>query len=163
MKDFMTGPSIQVTVHNKGQVDLLDATFAQSDEITDGELCTLFGRIDMKEGNHEIQQWIWPNSTALRRSFKGRDVEWNSSTEKAYQIVWDQLQMGEVEALTIGGWVGFLRDGQCGWLKPDLSVGPERFEEAIVNIRSSFGSIWNGRPLSDIVIPEPWNPASTGK
>jgi len=87
----MTGPSLQVTIHEKGYFDSKDRkpVFAHCDKLTPGELDLVFSHIRSGGGDHD--KWVFPTPELLDKLCDHWSVEWNNQLESVFQEIQKEL------------------------------------------------------------------------
>lgn len=153
---YMDGPSIQVSVHQKGWLDQESFTYAQADRISAEEENTIYGYV--KYGDNEVDKTLWPTAAALRKALGHFRGEWNPICEAAYTTIFNKLQNGQIELKTRSAWVHWLRSPDHGDKKAAFVPSPSDFEAALARIKEGFSEEWNRAALHEINVPEFWDP-----
>lgn len=152
-RQFMNGPSVQVTVHQKGKVDLANFNFAQTDEVSPEEMDTLLGHV--KYGSKELDKWLYPTPEILENRLLHYHGDWNPGTEHiVFDAVYQLLEDGKVEPKTVSGWYDFLRFANRGDNSPNILPTTKEFLSANAELVSTFGRGWRHIDLNSLVIPE---------
>lgn len=151
---YLNGPSIQVTVHQKGYVDPDSAVYAQSDQISPEEEDIIYGHISY--GSTQSDEWMFPTSNMLGIALTHWRGEWNPVCEDAYREIFKKLESGTGEPKTKREWVTWLRGPSHGAKKPQYVPDEAEFLVALERLTESFGTSWNAAPLATLSVPEPW-------
>lgn len=151
---FMSGPSIQVTVHNRGHTasDGDDASQLQWDEMSPYEEDIIFGHLAAAGGQPE--RWLWPTEELLDRYCLHWSGEWNLGVDRLFGILDGELQRGTQKLRCRKEWMEFLRKGHRGENEPDDVLEQKDFEEVRDKLAAAFPVNWHNKRLSDIVLPE---------
>lgn len=161
VRQFMNGPSIQVTVHQKGKVNLKNFNFAQTDDVSPEEIQVLLGYV--KYGSQELDKWVYPTPHILLSFLHHYHGDWNPATEHlVFDAIYEHLEKGRVEPMTESGWHDFLRWANKGRNAPEYMPTASDFSSANAELLKSYGKGWHQVALKDLVVPEVLAPVATG-
>lgn len=160
LQKLVSGPSILVTCHNKGESDSTDddALYIQYDYLNPGELNLVLGFIS--SGGPESDRWLFPPEAFLWEFSEHYDGEWNAHIERNFLIIAKEIEGGNPRARTRGSWRKFFRRGHRGSGEPNEEVKREVFKEGKSKISSAFKGSWHKKQLSSITLPEEYFPVT---
>lgn len=154
VRQFMNGPSIQVTVHQKGKVDMTDFSFAQTDEVSPEEKLALLGHV--KYGNQDLDKWMYPPPGLILNHLLHYHGDWNPATEHmVFDEIYEHLEEGTLGPKTESGWRDFLRFANRGDNAPNCLPTRNDFSRANADLKATFGRGWGHVDLNLLVVPEP--------
>lgn len=154
VRQFMNGPSVQVTVHQKGKVDITNFNFAQTDEVSPEEKLALLGHV--KYGSQDLDKWMYPPPGLLLNHLHHYHGDWNPATEHmVFDEIYEHLEDGTIGPKTESGWRDFLRFANRGENAPNCLPTRSDFSNANTDLKSIFGRGWSHADLKDLIVPEP--------
>ncbi|RDB15236.1 hypothetical protein Hypma_004747 [Hypsizygus marmoreus] len=152
--DLMMGPSVQVTVHRKGDLDARHADTLWYDQLSPSECNILYGFIPGDRNKPDTDRTLWPTEAHLWEYLSAYSGSWSELCETIYGGIWSKIEQGLAEPRTKGGWNQFLRNSR--YQEP---AGPrphggdwERADHEI-DIHFPRARDWNGKRLADITLP----------
>lgn len=116
VEEFMSGPSIQVTVHNRGFYDstLQDTSYLSHDAVSEQEKDLLLGYCPGMNGC--LGRWLFPPADIFEDNFELWTGEWNAALDHIYRRLADDISSGKVKLRTREKWKNWIRNnerGQC--------------------------------------------------
>lgn len=154
--EFMTGPSIQVTVHHRGGVnsDTAHNVPVFYDQLSEQEIELIHGYIPL--GSPTEDRWAYPTSELFEEFSKHWRGEWNSGCERIMGNIASGLASGLLAPMTRKEWREYLRGNNRGEHAPLPGSVPtlDDFSTIQDEIDNVFPSRWHGRRLKDILLPE---------
>lgn len=163
-RKLAAGPSTRVTEYYRGFV--LRARVASNlgiggevsltrDQVSDEEVRTLLGYIN--NGGPELDTSLFPSQWMLEQEIPGH---FNGVMSEAAQSFFDNL-LKEVTSegvnwRTRSGWTSYLRRAGRSHFAPKDWPKDSDFEKGTSLLEGAFGGSWNLKPLSEILIPEPF-------
>jgi len=161
--EYMSGLSIQVTVHHRGgvaNISTLDMPVFY-DQLSAQEVELIHGYVPM--GNLTEDRWAFPTTEIFEDCSKHWKGEWNQGCERIMgNIAWD-LGSGLLAPQTRKEWHEYLRGNNRGEYAPAPGSVPMPNDFMLVEskIDSAFPVRWHGRRLRDIPLPDEFiSPAS---
>jgi len=154
--EFMSGPSIQLTVHHRGGVDT-DMTRNVPvfyDQLSEQEIKLIHGYIPL--GNPMEDQWAYPTSELFKEFSKHWRGEWNAGCEQIMKNITSGLASGLLAPMTHKEWHEYLRSNNRGEYAPPPGSIPtlNDFSAIQKEIDGAFPLRWHGRWVKDIFLPE---------
>ena len=164
VEEFMSGPSVQVTVHHRGGV--VDAAFLNMpvfhDQLSLQEIELIHGYIPL--GSPSEDRWAFPTNEILEEFSNHWRGEWNQGCERIMGNIARALDSGALAPLTRREWREYLRSNNRGEHAPASGTVPKASDFALVNtmIDDAFPIRWHGRRIRDISLPEEFTVLSDG-
>ena len=161
---FMTGPSLQVTFHEKGYFDSKDRkpAFARCDELTPGELDLVFGHIHSGGGDHD--KWVFPTPELLDELCDHWSGKWNDQLEFVFQEIQKELMGPNARPRSRGDWRSFFHRSNRGEHAPARRLTIYDFSDwRTVMVEEGFPIDWNKMYIRDIIYPEYFKAPAGGK
>ena len=153
--EFMSGPSVQVTVHHRGGVEaeLFHNTPVFYDQLSAQEIELIHGYIPL--GSPTEDRWAYPTSELLEEFSKHWRGEWNAGCERIMTNIATNLASGLLAPLTRKEWREYLRGNNRGEHAPSHGSVPtaEDFSSIESVIDDLFPTRWHGRRIQDILLP----------
>ncbi|RDB29279.1 hypothetical protein Hypma_014870 [Hypsizygus marmoreus] len=152
--DAMMGPSVQVTVHRKGDLDARHPDTLWYDQLSSSECNILYGFIPGDKNKPETDKTLWPTEAQLWECLSAYSGTWSDVCETIYASIWSKIEQGLAEPRTKGGWNQFLRNSR--YTEPaGLRPRSADWEHADKEIDTHFplAREWNGKRLTDITLP----------
>lgn len=158
LKRFMTGPSIQTTVFEKGASDirLSNPQGLVWDDVSGQDIELLFGYVPhATDRRHD--RWLYPPPHIIEQYCVNWSGEWNWVMETIFCYITDKLM--EIpcawEPKCKGSWKTWLRTYNRGRYKPAHTLTQEYVDDIINGFRlARLPPSWNQQSLSSIHIPE---------
>ena len=156
VEEYMSGPSIQVTVHHRGGVataPFLDMPVFY-DQLSAQEIELIHGYVPL--GNPTEDRWAFPTTEILEECSKHWRGEWNQGCERIMGNIARDLGSGLLAPQTRKEWREYLRGNNRGEHAPVPGSVPSPDDFTLVEnkIDASFPVRWHGRRLRDIYLPE---------
>ena len=164
VQKFMTGPSLQVTFHEKGFLDSKDRkpAFARCDELTPGELDLIFGHI--RSGGGDQDKWVYPTPELLDELCDHWSGQWNEQLEFVFQEIRKELLGSNARPRSRGDWRSFFHKSNRGVHAPRHRLTIHDFSDwRDVMVDNGFTDDWNKKNIRDIEHPEYFQPPASGK
>lgn len=156
VKEFMSGPSTQVTVHHRGQV--MVAPFLNMpvfhDRLSHQEIELIHGYIPL--GSPGKDRWAFPTNEILEEYSNHWCGEWNQGCEHIMGNIAKALVTGALAPLTRSEWREYLCCNNRGEHTPSPGTVPKPANFMLVEtmIDNAFPTRWHGRWICDIFLPE---------
>ncbi|KAJ7233355.1 hypothetical protein C8J57DRAFT_1090641 [Mycena rebaudengoi] len=155
VQQFLSGPSIQVTVHHRGANDSGDdePLGLVWDELSDDDYSTIFGYV--AGATRAEDGWIYPPEEIMLEYNNHCYREWNPSCEAAFTQIKKELKDDRGRARTHKDWKKFFHSTNHGNKAPKLVVTEALLEDGMQRITDAFhGGSWNKKCISEIPLPE---------
>ena len=154
--EYMSGPSIQVTVHHRGGVanpPSLDMPVFY-DQLSAQEVELIHGYVPL--GSPTEDRWAFPTTEIFEECSKHWRGEWNQGCERIMGNVARDLGSGLLAPQTRKEWREYLRGNNRGEYAPEPGSVPTANDFTLVEtkINSAFPVRWHGRRIRDIPLPE---------
>lgn len=156
IEEFMSGPSIQVTVHHRGGV--ADAPFLEMpvfyDQLSAQEVELIHGYIPL--GSPTEDRWAFPTTEILEDCSKHWRGEWNMGCERIMTNIARDLSSGLLAPQTRKEWREYLRGNNRGEYAPETGSVPSQNDFTLIEnkIDTAFPIRWHGRRLRNIPLPD---------
>lgn len=163
VQKFMTGPSLQVTFHEKGFFDSKDRrpVFARCDDLTSGELDLVYGHIRSGGGDHN--KWAFPTPELLDELCDHWSGEWNDQLEFVFQEIQKELMGPNARARSRGDWRTFFHWSNRGEHAPERRLTIHDFSDWRNDmVEGGFTDDWNKKNIREIEYPEYFRPPAGG-
>ena len=163
VQKFMTGPSLQVTFHEKGLFDSKDRrpVFARCDDLTPGELDLVYGHIRSGGGDHN--KWVFPTPELLDELCNHWSGEWNDQLEFVFQEIQKELMGPNTRARSRGDWRTFFHQSNRGEHAPERRLTIHDFSDWRNDmVEGGFTDDWNKKNIREIEYPEYFRPPAGG-
>ena len=155
VEEFMSGPSIQVTVHNRGFYDSAskDASYLTYDSVSDQEKDALLGYCPGVHGG--AGRWLFPPADIFEDRFSLWTGEWNAALDHCYRRLADTIIKGKAKLRTREKWRDWIRNNERGQRRPAYLPSEEDFSNVMEGIAlAGLRPSWHKMPVEDIAIPE---------
>jgi hypothetical protein len=164
VEEYMSGPSIQVTVHHRGGVAVapfLDMPVFH-DQLSKQEVELIHGYIPL--GNPTEDRWAFPTSELFEEFSNHWRGEWNQGCERIMGNIARSLESGSLTPLTRREWREYLRSNNRGEHAPAPGSVPKDADFSFVEntLDSAFPVKWHGHHIRDIFLPEDFTVPSSG-
>ena len=164
VEEYMSGPSIQVTVHHQGGVataPFLDMPVFY-DQLSMQEIELIHGYVLL--GNPTEDRWAFTTTEILEECSKHWRGEWNQGCEHIMGNIARDLGSGLLAPQTRKEWREYLRGNNRGEHAPVPGSVPSPDDFTLVEnkIDASFPVRWHGRRLRDIYLPEEFTIIASG-
>ncbi|EDR04509.1 uncharacterized protein LACBIDRAFT_330399 [Laccaria bicolor S238N-H82] len=129
VEEFMSGPSIQTTVHNKGFYDSSseDASYLTHDVVSEQEKDLLLGYCPGTNGC--MGRWLFPPMDIFEDKFTLWTGEWNTALDHCYCRLADSIARGKGKLRTREKWRDWIRNNERGQRRPDYLPTLQDFED----------------------------------
>jgi len=154
--EYMSGPSIQVTVHHRGAV--VDTLFLDMpmfyNHLSAQEVELIHGYIPL--GSPIEDRWAFPTTEILEDCSKHWQGEWNQGCERIMGNIARDLDSGLLAPQTRKEWCEYLRGNNRGEYAPEPGSVPMASDFTLVEnkIISAFPIGWHGHHIRDVPLPE---------
>lgn len=155
VEEFMSGPSIQITVHNRGFYDSAseNASYLTYDSVSDQEKDILLGYCPGVHGCGGC--WLFPPADVFEDKFSLWTGEWNAALDHCYRRLADTITRGKAKLRTREKWRDWIRNNERGQRRPVYLPTEEDFRTVMEGIvLAGLRPTWHTMPLEDITIPE---------
>lgn len=155
VEEFMSGPSIQVTVHNRGFYDSAseDASYLSHDAVSEQEKDLLLGYCPGINGC--LGRWLFPPTDIFEDNFELWTGEWNAALDHIYRRLADDIARGKAKLRTREKWKHWIRNNEWGQHRPKYLPAPKDFTDVMEGIaRSGLQTTWHKTRIDDITFPE---------
>ncbi|RDB30866.1 hypothetical protein Hypma_005897 [Hypsizygus marmoreus] len=153
IKEAMQGPSIQVTVHREGNLNISSGRMLRADSLSITERNALYGLLS--SDRPEKDKTLWPTESILREYLDGYSGQWTAECEGLYRSIWGKIRTGGCTLRTRLQWKAYMRtSNRLGIQNTPLSYLD--WDEMWWKILRSYLEIWDGSCLSDINFAEPF-------
>ena len=155
VEEFMSGPSIQVTVHNRGFYDSAseDASYLSHDAVSEQEKDLLLGFCPGTNGC--IGRWLFPPADIFDDNFELWTGEWNAALDHIYRRLADDIARGKGKLRTREKWKNWIRNNERGQRRPEYLPSTKDFTDVMEGIsRAGLQPTWHKKRLDDITFPE---------
>ena len=155
VEEFMSRPSIQTTVHNRGFYDSAseDASYLTHDVVSEQEKDLLLGYCP---GLNDCSgRWLFPPADIFNGNFKLWTGEWNAALDHIYRRLADDIARGKAKLRTREKWKCWIRNNDRGQRRPDYLPSTTDFQSVMEGISlAGLKPTWHKEPLDDIMFPE---------
>ena len=155
VEEFMSGPSIQVTVHNRGFYDSAsqDASYLSHDAVSEQEKDLLLGYCPGTNGCSG--RWLFPPAEIFDNNFELWTGEWNAALDHIYRRLADNISRGKGKLRTREKWKNWIRNNERGQRRPRYLPITQDFTDVMDGIsRAGLRPSWHKQRLDDITFPE---------
>ena len=155
VEEFMAGPSIQVTVHNRGFYDSTsqDASYLSHDAVSEQEKDLLLGYCLGTNGC--LGRWLFPPTDIFEDHFELWTGEWNAALDHIYRRLADNVAWGKGKLRRREKWKCWVRNNERGQRRPKYLPLPKDFTDVMEGIsRAGLQPTWHKKGLDDITFPE---------
>ena len=155
VEEFMSGPSIQTTVHNRGFYDSAseDASYLSHDIVSEQEKDLLLGYCPGSNGC--LGRWLFPPADIFNGNFELWTGEWNAALDHIYCRLADDIARGKAKLRTREKWKCWIRNNERGRRRPAYLPSAADFQSVMEGIAlAGLKPTWNKEPLNDITFPE---------
>ena len=155
VEEFMSGPSIQITVHNKGFYDSSgeDPSYLMHDVVSEQEKDLLLGYCPGTNGC--MGRWLFPPTDIFEDKFSLWTGEWNAALDHCYRRLADSIARGKGKLRTRDKWRDWIRNNERGQRRPNYLPTPQDFDEVMDGVsRAGLRPTWHKMHVEDITIPE---------
>ena len=164
VEEYMSGPSVQVTVHHHGGVasaPSLDMPVFY-DQLSAQEIELIHGYVPL--GSPTEDRWAFPTTEIFEECSKHWRGEWNQGCERIMGNIARDLGSGLLAPQTRKEWREYLRGNNRGEYAPEPGSvpSPEDFTSVENKIDAAFPMRWHGRRLRDISLPEEFTITASG-
>ncbi|KAJ7200902.1 hypothetical protein C8J57DRAFT_1261105 [Mycena rebaudengoi] len=155
---FMSGPSIQVTVHRGGGNDSGDLypKDVSWDELSERDLNVVFGYVAGDKPGDDA--WIFPMDDTMQELSDHFHYEWTPGCAKIFKYLAQELIGSRGKARTRKEWRDFFKATNHGTRAPGTVVTRQYIDDAWDRIQEAFGRIWNKQRLPNIEIRQTFRP-----
>ena len=153
--EYISGPSIQVTVHHRGGVENTSLNMPVFyDQLSAQEVELIHGYIPL--GSPVEDRWAFPTTEIFEDCSKHWRGEWNQGCERIMGNIARDLSSGLLAPQTRKEWRKYLRGNNRGEFAPSRESIPTPNDFTLVEqkINSASPICWHGRRLRDILLPE---------
>jgi len=163
IKEFVSGPSIQVTVHHRGGIT--NAAFLDMpvfyDQLSAQEVELIHSYVPL--GSTTEDRWVFPTTEILEDFSKHWRGEWNLGCERIMGNITRDLGSGLLAPQTRKEWHEYLRSNNRGEYTPELGSVPLSSDFTLIEnkINAAFPVHWHGCHLRDITLPDKFKPAAS--
>lgn len=162
---FIGGPSLLVTIHNKGRTDSKDSNplYIHEESVTQAQLDALHGFIP--GGNPDLHLSLYPDNDLMARYSDHWKGEWHAGLEFLFNLVAKEIDVGAPLLRTRVEWKNFFKRCNSGRYgpTPERVVDEADWAEAKKKISDAFPTSWHKKPLGHIVLPERYVPIAAKK
>lgn len=151
----MSGPSIQVSVHNRGFYDSAseDASYLMHDVVSEQEKDLLLGYCPGVNGG--TGRWLFPPTDVFEERFSLWTGEWNAALDHCYRRLADAIARGRGKLRTREKWRDWIRNNERGQRRPDYLPTTKDFEDVMEGVvRAGLRPTWHKMYVEDINLPE---------
>ena len=155
VEEFMSGPSIQVTIHNRGFYDSAseDASYLAHDTVSEQEKDLLLGYCPGSNGC--LGRWLFPPMDIFNDNFKLWTGEWNAALDHIYRRLAEDIARGRAKLRTREKWKCWIRNNERGQRRPKYLPSQSDFNDVMEGIaHAGLEPTWHKKQLNDIVFPE---------
>ena len=155
IEEFMSGPSIQVTVHNRGFYDSTshDASYLSHDTVSEQEKDLLLGYCPGTNGCSG--RWLFPPTDIFEDNFELWTGEWNAVLDHIYRKLADDIDRKKGKLCTREKWKNWIRNNERGQRRPAYLPPAKDFTDVMEGIvRAGLQPTWHKKRLDDITFPE---------
>ena len=155
VEEFMSGPSIQVTVHNKGFYDSSseDPSYLTHDIVSEQEKDLLLGYCPGSNGC--MGRWLFPPMDVFEDRFSLWTGEWNTALDHCYGRLADFIARGKGKLRTREKWRDWIRNNERGQRRPNYLPTLQDFEDVMDGVtRAGLRPTWHKTYVEDITLPE---------
>ena len=155
VEEFLSGPSIQVTVHNKGFYDSSseDPSYLTHDVVSEQEKDLLLGYCPGTNGC--MGRWLFPPMDIFEDKFSLWTGEWNAALDHCYRRLADLIARGKGKLRTREKWRDWIRNNERGQRRPNYLPTLQDFEDVMDGVaRAGLRPTWHKMYVEDITLPE---------
>ena len=155
VEEFMSGPSIQITIHNRGFYDSAseDASYMAHDIVSEQEKDLLLGYCPGTNGC--LGRWLFPPMDIFNDNFELWTGEWNAALDHIYRRLADDISRGRAKLRTREKWKCWIRNNERGQRRPKYLPSSEDFSAVMEGVaRAGLEPTWHKKQLDDIDFPE---------
>ncbi|EDR09697.1 uncharacterized protein LACBIDRAFT_319060 [Laccaria bicolor S238N-H82] len=155
VEEFMSGPSIQITVHNRGFYDSAseDASYLSHDIVSEQEKDLLLGYCSGSNGCSG--RWLFPPADMFNGNFDLWTGEWNAALDHIYRRLADDIARGKAKLRTREKWKCWIRNNERGQRRPSYLPSATDFRDVMEGIsKAGLKPTWHKEPLDNITFPE---------
>ncbi|EDR00954.1 uncharacterized protein LACBIDRAFT_333674 [Laccaria bicolor S238N-H82] len=155
VEEFMSGPSIQTTVHNRGFYDSAseDASYLAYDVVSEQEKDLLLGYCAGSNGC--LGRWLFPPADIFNGGFTLWTGEWNEALDHVYRRLADDIARGKAKLRTREKWKCWIRNNDRGQRRPAYLPSTADFQSVMEGISlAGLKPTWHKEPLDKITFPE---------
>ena len=164
VEEFMSSPSIQVTVHHRGSVESVSGLGMPVfyDQLSAQEVELIHGYVPL--GSPTTDRWAFPTTEIFEDCSKHWRGEWNLGCECIMGNIARDLGSGLLAPQTRKEWREYLRCNNRGEHAPEPGSVPTPSDFALVEnkIDIAFPIRWHGCRLRDIAWPETFELTASG-
>ncbi|RDB19203.1 hypothetical protein Hypma_013434 [Hypsizygus marmoreus] len=155
LAEAMEGPSIQVTIHRRGDLDTNHPELTWNDRLSIDECNLLYGFTKGEKGKPDTDRTLWPTETHLRDFIDGYSGSWSRTCEILYGDIWTKIRSDAWEPRTRGGWGQFLRNRRYKDTEGPRPPTLEDWDKVDAEIDLHFWSTreWDGKHLNAVELP----------
>lgn len=151
--DALTGPSIQVSVHQSGYLNAGEEGYYRSDDLSPGEQRTLYGFTSGANGDGD--RTLFPTEAILATYLNHWTGEWNDRCQSIFETIWDNIHDRDmVLAMTPGQWNQFLRGNNRGIYAPAFTPTDADWTQLHDELSTRYPKSWDRIALSEAEVPE---------
>ena len=157
---FMSGPSPDVYLHRRGNIDSDDEypMFLYTDEMTPQEVDVLFGCI---RNDGDKDRSLYPSKDVLDDGCFFWTGEWDSKMEAMFADLTKEILQGTAKFKTPGMWNDYFRRRNRSSRGPKEKLNqvvPASLHRLHARLLDGFPVNWHKRRLADIDLPEEYRP-----
>ena len=155
VEEFMSGPSIQTTIHNRGFYDSAsdDSSYAAHDIVSEQEKDLLLGYCPGSNGC--LGRWLFPPMDIFNDNFELWTGEWNAALDHIYRRLADDISRGRAKLRTREKWKCWIRNNERGQRRPRYLPSSADFDSVMEGVaRAGLQPTWHKKQLDDIDFPE---------
>lgn len=155
VEEFMSGPSIQVTVHNRGFYDSTseDASYLSHNTVSEQEKDLLLGYCPGTNGC--MGRWLFPPTDIFEDNFELWTREWNAALDHIYRRLAEDIARGKGKLRTREKWRNWIRNNEQGQRRLEYLPPTKDFTDVMEGIlRAGLQPTWHKRHLDSITFPE---------
>ena len=155
VEEFMSGPSIQVTVHNRGFYNSAseNASYLPHDAVSEQEKVLLLGFCPGT--NSCLGRWLFPPMDIFEDKLELWTGEWNAALDHIYQRLVDDIARGKGKLRTREKWKCWIRNNKRGQRWPKYLPPTKDFTDIMEGVScAGLQPTWHKKRLDDITFPE---------
>jgi hypothetical protein len=155
VEEFMSGPSIQVTIHSRGFYDSAseDSSYLAHDIVSEQEKDLLLGYCPGTNGCSG--RWLFPPMDIFSDNFELWTGEWNAALDHIYRRIAEDISRGRAKLRTREKWKCWIRNNERGQRRPKYLPSPADFNIVMEGIaRAGLAPTWHKKQIDDIEFPE---------
>ena len=151
----MSGPSIQITIHNRGFYDSTseDASYLSHDAVSEQEKDLLLGCCPSINGC--LGRWLFLPMDIFKDNFELWTGEWNAVLDHIYWRLADDVAKGKGKLCTREKWRNWIRNNERGQCQLEYLPPIKDFMDVMEGIScTGLQPTWHKKRLDNITFPE---------